>query len=68
MKKKRSSAFDSLSKRELEVLNALMSGLNNKMVANKLNIDQKTVSTYKYRIFKKLQINSMMELSSLRIN
>ncbi|WP_354622858.1 LuxR C-terminal-related transcriptional regulator [Psychromonas sp. MME2] len=45
-----------------------MSGLNNKMVANKLNIDQKTVSTYKYRIFKKLQINSMMELSSLRIN
>jgi len=34
----------------------------NKNIADLLGINEKTVSTYKARIFKKLEINSVLEL------
>ncbi|HAS6176917.1 TPA: EAL domain-containing protein [Vibrio vulnificus] len=54
--------LDLLSKRELSVVQMLLKGMSNKQVANELNINQKTVSTYKTRVQTKLGIRSSMEL------
>lgn len=51
-----------LSERELTVAQLLIQGLTNKLIANQLDISQKTVSTYKTRILQKLGINSAIEL------
>lgn len=57
-----------LSKREMEVVKTLASGLNNNQTAAKLNAHPSTISTYKRRIYKKLQINSVSELMRWAIN
>jgi len=54
--------LDSLSKRETEVLKLLALGLAPKEIASKLILSTKTVLTYKYRIFEKLNMNSIAEL------
>ncbi|MCL2917726.1 EAL domain-containing protein [Shewanella litorisediminis] len=51
-----------LSEQEYKVAQYLKKGLGNKAIANELNINQKTVSTYKSRIFSKLGIVSTVEL------
>lgn len=51
-----------LSERELTVTKMLVEGLTNKEIALQLDINQKTVSTYKTRIMTKLGIKSAMEL------
>ena len=43
-----------LSKRELEVAKKMKEGWKNKLIAEYLNIDQKTVSTYIKRIVEKI--------------
>ncbi|WEM43696.1 EAL domain-containing protein [Photobacterium sp. DA100] len=52
-----------LSKREHEVLDKLMSGHSNKSIANELLLSEKTISTYKSRIFDKLGVKSLIEIS-----
>ena len=54
--------IDSLSKREFQVLKLFVSGKKNVEISNKLNINQKTVSTYQSRIMKKLDVDSKVEL------
>lgn len=56
------SKLDQLSERELAVAQMLFKGLSNKQIANQLEINQKTVSTYKTRVQTKLGIRSAMEL------
>ncbi|MEH0389016.1 EAL domain-containing protein [Vibrio mimicus] len=56
------SELTQLSERELMVANMLVEGLTNKQIAQQLDINQKTVSTYKTRIMNKLGIKSAMEL------
>ncbi|GCD79097.1 response regulator transcription factor [Schleiferia thermophila] len=51
-----------LSKRESEVLSLLATGKSNKEVADELNISDKTVSTYKLRLLKKLNAKSVIDL------
>lgn len=51
-----------LSEREMAVAKLLLDGLTNKQIALQLDINQKTVSTYKTRIMNKLGIKSAMEL------
>lgn len=51
-----------LSKRESEVLSLLAAGKSNKEVAEELNISDKTVSTYKLRLLKKLKAKSLVDL------
>ncbi|MCX8149638.1 response regulator transcription factor [Thermaurantimonas aggregans] len=51
-----------LSKRESEVLSLLAAGKSNKEVADELNISDKTVSTYKLRLLKKLKAKSLVDL------
>ncbi|HAS6346875.1 EAL domain-containing protein [Vibrio sp. IRLE0018] len=56
------SQLEQLSERELAVAQMLFKGLSNKQIANQLDINQKTVSTYKTRVQTKLGIRSAMEL------
>lgn len=51
-----------LSTREIEVFNLLSNGRKNKEIAEVLAINQKTVSTYKTRLLRKLQVQSLAEL------
>lgn len=54
--------FRKLSSREVEVLKLLASGKRNKDVAIGLNLNEKTVSTYKARLMKKLNVDNMVDL------
>ena len=56
------NAFKKLSSREVEVLNLLSTGKRNKEIATSLAINEKTVSTYKTRLLKKLKANTVAEL------
>lgn len=58
------SVYKKLSTREIEVLKLLSSGRKNKEVANELNINEKTVSTYKARLMKKLNVTNIVDLIS----
>ncbi|UTN03201.1 response regulator transcription factor [Flavobacterium bizetiae] len=54
--------LESLSDREIEVAELLVSGEGNLEISNKLNIQMTTVSTFKNRIFEKLGINNVVRL------
>lgn len=54
--------YKKLSTREIEVLNLLSNGKRNKDIATLLEINEKTVSTYKTRLLKKLNVSSLADL------
>src|SRR5690606_18310907 len=54
--------YKKLSAREIEVLNLLSNGKRNKDIATLLEINEKTVSTYKTRLLKKLNVTSLADL------
>ena len=54
--------YKKLSSREIEVLNLLSKGKRNKEIAAHLQINEKTVSTYKMRLLKKLDAQNIAEL------
>lgn len=54
--------FRKLSSREIEVLKLLASGKRNKEVALNLDLNEKTVSTYKARLMKKLNVENLVDL------
>ncbi|MBP1838222.1 response regulator [Formosa algae] len=56
------SFYKKLSTREVEVLKLLSIGKKNKEIAKELDINEKTVSTYKARLMKKLQASNLVEL------
>ena len=56
------SKFKKLSTREAEVLNMLSTGKRNKEIAEALDINEKTVSTYKTRLLKKLKVDNLADL------
>ena len=58
------SRYSQLSIREIEVLDLLSAGNRNKDIALLLGINEKTVSTYKSRLLKKLKIKNLAELIS----
>lgn len=59
---KKSRLYKRLSTREVEVLKLLSSGKKNKEIAQELDINEKTVSTYKARLFKKLNVTNLVDL------
>ncbi len=61
-KKSRSRIYKRLSTREVEVLKLLSSGKKNKEIAIELGINEKTVSTYKARLYKKLNVTNLIDL------
>ena len=54
--------FRKLSTREIEVLKLLASGKRNKHVAEELGLNEKTVSTYKARLMKKLNVDNFVDM------
>jgi DNA-binding NarL/FixJ family response regulator len=63
-KKNLLNPIEALSNREFEIAKMLIDGCGNLEIANKLNIQMSTVSTYKNRVFEKLDINNIVALSS----
>ncbi|WP_452225221.1 response regulator [Lacinutrix chionoecetis] len=59
---KGSSYYKKLSTREVEVLKLLASGKRNKDIAKELGINEKTVSTYRARLMKKLNVDNLVDL------
>lgn len=59
-----SSPFDSLSNREMQVLTLLASGHTVGDIARELSLSANTISTYRARLFDKLDINNPVELVS----
>lgn len=62
---KPSNLLEQLSNRELEIARLLTEGYGNTEICNELNLQKSTVSTYKTRIFEKLEINSVPDLIRL---
>lgn len=56
------NAYGTLSPREIEVLKLLIKGKRNIEISNSLNINQKTVNTYKTRIMRKLEVENPVDL------
>ena len=54
--------FDALSKREFEVVQYLKKGESLLTIRNRLQIEASTLSTYKARIFKKLNCKNIIEI------
>ncbi len=54
--------FKKLSTREAEVLKLLTIGKKNKEIAKELDINEKTVSTYKARLMRKLKVTNLVDL------
>ncbi|TLU99388.1 response regulator [Dyadobacter luticola] len=59
---KPTNPLESLSQRELEVMDLLLEGRWTKEIATALNITGSSVSTYKFRIFEKLEVTTIIEL------
>jgi len=54
--------YKQLSSREMQVLNLIAKGHRNKDISEALSLNEKTVSTYKMRLLKKLDASSVAEL------
>lgn len=54
--------FKKLSNREVEVLRYLSMGKKNYEIAKLLNLNEKTVSTYKLRLLQKLEVTNIVDL------
>lgn len=59
---KSGSYYKKLSTREAEVLKLLTVGRKNKEISKELNINEKTVSTYKARLMRKLKVTNLVDL------
>jgi two-component system invasion response regulator UvrY len=59
--------FEQLSDRELEITLMIVKGQRVPGIANSLNISAKTVNTYRYRMFEKLDISTDVELTHLAL-
>ena len=59
------SPFEDLSRRELQVLMMILDGRRNNEIATTLALSQKTISTYRQRIFGKLGVGSDVALTRL---
>lgn len=54
----------SLSRREMEILLGLAQGERNSEIAARLQINKKSVSTYRSRVFEKLKVDNNVELAA----
>lgn len=62
-----STPFEALSGRELEVLMKLADGKRVAEVAAAMHLSPKTVATYKYRIFEKLEARNDVEMTRMAV-
>lgn len=60
-------SLDGLTQREIDVIRLCVKGLSAKQVAEKLNISPRTVEKHKDKIFNKIGVNNMVELTNYAI-
>ncbi len=60
--RKPENPIDQLTNRELEITQLIIEGFKSTEIANTLNLQKSTVSTYKNRIFEKLGIDNVPDL------
>lgn len=60
-----SNPFTTLSNKEMDILAFLVQGKTTKEISTLLNLQLSTISTHKFRIFKKLHISNVVELIAL---
>lgn len=65
IKGSKGSPFDTLSQREMQVVIMVTQGQSTKTISDSLCLSPKTVSTYRYRVFEKLDVNNDVELTRL---
>jgi two-component system invasion response regulator UvrY len=61
------SPIDGLSERELQVMTMISEGQKVQDISDKLCLSSKTVNTYRYRLFEKLNVTSDVELTHVAI-
>ncbi len=61
------SPFEKLSQREAEVVTLILQGKSIQEMANMLVISDKTVNTYRYRLYEKLNVKNDVELTRLAV-
>ncbi len=61
----RAQRMAELTEREREVMNLVIQGLPNKLIADQLNISVRTVEVHRARVFEKMNVKSAVELSNL---
>ena len=59
--------FDALSERELQIMMMITKGEKVQDIATQLNLSSKTVNSYRYRMFEKLNVCNDVELTHLAI-
>lgn len=59
------SPLDALSERELQIMLMITQGQKTKQISDKLCLSIKTINSYRYRIFEKLDLKSDVELTLL---
>ncbi|HKZ67778.1 MAG TPA: response regulator transcription factor [Chitinophagaceae bacterium] len=62
---KANNPFDDLSNKEMDILAFLVQGKTTKEISILSNLQLSTVSTHKFRIFRKLNVNNIVELIAL---
>lgn len=61
------SPFEDLSAREMEVVLMLIQGMAMQDIADALSLSPKTVATYKYRVYEKLEVTNEVSLTRLAL-
>lgn len=61
------SPFDELSEREMQVMMMIMNGQRINEISEKMCLSPKTVSTYRHRLYSKLNISNDVELARLAL-
>ena len=59
--------FDKLSQREMQVMMMSMQGMKGQEISEQLSLSPKTISTYRYRLFEKLNVSNDVELTRLAL-
>jgi two-component system invasion response regulator UvrY len=62
-----STPFDGLSSREMEVMLLLVEGRKMSDIADLMHLSPKTVATYKYRVFEKLDTRSDVDMTRMAL-
>lgn len=57
--------FEELSNKEMDILSFLIQGKTTKEISNLTNLQLSTISTHKFRIFRKLNVENIVELIAL---
>lgn len=65
LKPEEENPFDKLSQREMQVMMMSMQGMKGQEISEQLNLSPKTISTYRYRLFEKLNVSNDVELTRL---